>query len=225
MLQPLARISIPNNLHVYVKDPNSTELGIKILKGSIELISLLGFEKFTFKKLAIHIETTEASIYRYFESKHKIMYYFINWYWGCVSFKIYTETQNLNNAEDRLKKCIHILTAFPNPEQDFVLDNEMALKEIVMNESAKVFQTKNVDDENKKGVFTEYKKVVEHVSSIILEINPAYPYPNMLVSTMIEGSNQQRFFAAHLPRLTNVNPHEEFIETFFMDLINKTINK
>lgn len=211
------------NEHLYLKDPTSSDLGQKILRGSISLISSLGFEKFTFKKLAVEIDTTEASIYRYFESKHKILLYLINWYWSCMWFRIHMGTQNITNAEVRLKNCIHILTAIPNPTNELVLDNELELKQIVINESSKALLTKNVDDENKNGAFAEYKKVVEFVSAIILEINPSYSFPNMLISTMIEGSNQQRFFAAHLPRLTNINQKDDLVESFFTDTLLKAI--
>ena len=56
---------------IYLKDPESSELGQKIIKNSIELIDDIGFEAFTFKKLAESIGTTEAGVYRYFENKHK----------------------------------------------------------------------------------------------------------------------------------------------------------
>ncbi|MCX8486090.1 MAG: TetR/AcrR family transcriptional regulator, partial [Crocinitomicaceae bacterium] len=146
MNQLFSKMSIPMNEHLYLKDPTSSDLGQKILSGSISLISSLGFEKFTFKKLAIAIETTEASIYRYFESKQKILLYLINWYWSCMWFRIHMGTQNIPDAEVRLKNCIHILTAIPNPMQELVLDNELELKQIVINESSKVLLTKNVDD-------------------------------------------------------------------------------
>jgi hypothetical protein len=42
---------------------------------------------------------------------------------------------------------------------------------------------------------------------------------------MIEGSNQQRFFAAHLPRLTNVKDDSDFVESFYTDIIFKTLTK
>jgi AcrR family transcriptional regulator len=216
-------MSIPMNEHLYLKDPTSSELGQKILDGSISMISSLGFEKFTFKKLAVEIDTTEASIYRYFESKHKLLLYLINWYWSCMWFRIHMGTQNIPDAEVRLKNCIHILTAIPNPSNELVLENELDLKHIVINESMKVLLTKNVDDENQNGAFTEYKKVVEFVSAIILEINPSYEFPNMLISTMIEGSNQQRFFAAHLPRLTNIHQQDDLVESFFTETILKVI--
>ena len=211
------------NEHLFLKDPTSSELGQKILSGSISLISSLGFEKFTFKKLALEIDTTEASIYRYFESKQKILLYLINWYWSCMWFRVHMGTQNIEDAEVRLKNCIHILTAIPNPSNEFVMENELDLKHIVINESLKVLLTKNVDDENQNGAFTEYKKVVEFVSAIILEINPSYEFPNMLISTMIEGSNQQHFFAVHLPRLTNINKKDDLVESFFTETILKVI--
>jgi AcrR family transcriptional regulator len=223
MNQLFSKMSIPMNEYLYLKDPTSSDLGHKILSGSISLISSLGFEKFTFKKLAQEIDTTEASIYRYFESKQKILLYLINWYWSCMWFRIHMGTQNIIDAEVRLKNCIHILTSIPNPHNELVLDNELALKQIVINESSKVLLTKNVDDENKNGTFAEYKKVVEFVSAIILEINPTYEFPNMLISTMIEGSNQQRFFAAHLPRLTNINQKDDLVESFFTDTLLKAI--
>jgi hypothetical protein len=42
---------------------------------------------------------------------------------------------------------------------------------------------------------------------------------------MIEGSNQQRFFAEHLPRLTNSRKEADLVEDFYMDLVFKTIKK
>jgi AcrR family transcriptional regulator len=223
MNQMFSKMSIPTNENLYLKDPTSSDLGKKILSGSISLLSSLGFEKFSFKKLALAIDTTEASIYRYFEGKHKMLLYLINWYWSCIWFRLHMGTQNIQDPEVRLKNCIHILTSIPNPTTELVLENELALKQIVINESSKVLLTKNVDDENKNGAFSEYKKVVAFVSSIILEINPTYAFPNMLVSTMIEGSNHQHFFAAHLPRLTNMNSKTDLVESFFTDTLSKVI--
>ncbi len=62
-----------------VKDPQETKLGMSILNTSIELIDSIGFEKLTFKKLAIEVGTTEASIYRYFENKNQLLQYLFAW--------------------------------------------------------------------------------------------------------------------------------------------------
>lgn len=223
MINVLSTIHVSINKNLFLKDPLTSLLGNNILNGSIELIDLLGFERFTFKKLAVKIQTTEASIYRYFENKNKLLLYLTNWYWGCIATRLVFETNNIAEPELRLKKAIHILTAFPNPDKDSLLRNEEMLKRIVMNEALKVVLTKEVDYENQIGIFSVYKDVVNSVVDIITEINPNYPYPNMLVSSMIEGSNQQRFFAEHLPKLTNLKKGADLVEDFYLDLVFKTL--
>jgi len=216
-------IKLPINEKLYLKDPQSSEIGNKILNESIDLINEIGFEKFTFKKLATKISTTEASIYRYFESKHKLLLYLINWYWSCIATRMLFETSNIQDPILRLKKAIHILTALPNPQAEQVLANEIYLKEIVINEAWKAFLTKEIDSENKDVVFSVYKTVVNDVVQMIQTINPNYLYPNMLVTTVIEGSNQQRFFGQHLPKLTNSSSEVDFVEQFYQDMIFKAI--
>ena len=80
----MAIIQIQLNDNLYLRDPQETELGRNIVNNSIELIDEIGFEKFTFKKLATKIESTEASIYRYFENKHRLLIYLIAWYWNWI---------------------------------------------------------------------------------------------------------------------------------------------
>ena len=65
------RIQIPEQL--YVKDPETTDLGKRIVEHSILLINELGFECFTFRKLGAAIGSPESTIYRYFENKHKLL--------------------------------------------------------------------------------------------------------------------------------------------------------
>jgi AcrR family transcriptional regulator len=216
-------IKLPINEKLYLKDPQSSEIGNKILNESIDLINEIGFEKFTFKKLAVKISTTEASIYRYFESKHKLLLYLINWYWSCIATRMLFETSNIQDPTLKLQKAIHILTALPNPQAEQILANELNLKEVVINEASKAFLIKEIDSENKDGVFSVYKSVVNNTVEMIKAINPNYPYPNMLVTTVIEGSNQQRFFAQHLPKLTNSSSESDFVEQFYQDLIFKAI--
>jgi AcrR family transcriptional regulator len=225
MNQALNHISISINSELYLKDPHTSTLGLSMLGGAIVLIDKLGFELFTFKKLANEINTTEASIYRYFENKHKLLLYLTNWYWGGIATRLLFETNNISNPNERLKKAIHILTSFPDPNKDSLFKDEQILKRIVINEAIKGVITKEVDQDNQVGIFSIYKDVVNSVVDIIVEINPKYPFPNMLVSSMIEGSNQQRFFAEHLPRLTNSRKEEDLVEDFYMDLVFKTIKK
>jgi hypothetical protein len=93
----LIRLTIRINQQIYLKDPESSELGRKIISGSIDLIEQDGFEAFTFRKLAVYIGSTEASVYRYFENKHKILLYITSWYWGWLQYQVWINTMNLDS--------------------------------------------------------------------------------------------------------------------------------
>ena len=81
-------IRISLNPGLYLKDPQESDLGRRIIKHSILLLEELGFEQFNFKKLAEAMGSTEASIYRYFENKHLLLIYLVSWYWEWLSYMI-----------------------------------------------------------------------------------------------------------------------------------------
>ena len=93
----LSNFKISVNPDIYLKDPESSELGRKIINHSIALIDELGFEQFTFKKLGIRITSNESSIYRYFENKHMLLLYLSSWYWTWVEYKIVINTHSIDN--------------------------------------------------------------------------------------------------------------------------------
>ncbi|AMC12051.1 TetR family transcriptional regulator [Lutibacter profundi] len=217
------QIHIEVNSELYLKKPDSSELGRRIISGSIELINELGFEEFTFKKLGNKIGSPESSIYRYFESKHTLLIYLTSWFWSWIEYRLVFATINVNSPIDKLKRAIKILTQPVVVDKSFSYINEVLLHKIIITESVKVFHTKDVDDENKKGYFKSYKQVVQRVSGMVIEINPNFKFPHMLVSTVIEGANHQRYFAQHLPSLTNVEKGKENIVEFYIDLIFKVI--
>lgn len=219
----LAKVRIAVNTHVFIKDPESSKLGVKIVAGSVELIDEQGFDHFTFRKLARHIGSTEASIYRYFESKHKLLLYLTGWYWAWIEYKLVFALVNVPMPNDRLERALALLTEAPHPDVNYKHINTEKLCRIVIAESAKAHLTKEVDEENEDGVFGDYKNIVGKVAAIIDEINPEYKYPRMLISTVIEGAHQQRFFAEHLPRLTDILEGEDAICVFYKDLVFKAI--
>jgi AcrR family transcriptional regulator len=221
----ISNISIQVRQCIYLKDPASSDLGKRILQGSIDMIDDIGFEQFTFRKLAAQIGSTEASVYRYFESKHKLLLYLTSWYWGWLEYRLVFKLANVEPAEERLRRAVKLLTE--NIEEDGSIDyiNEVKLNHIVIAESSKTYLTKDVDEENAEGVFAGYKKLVARVSEVIEEINPKFKYPHMLVSTVIEGSHQQRYFAEHLPKLTDIMEGEDAIVDFYTTLVFSTIEK
>lgn len=209
------------NPTVYSKVPESSTLGKKILKGSVELMFELGYDDFTFKKLAQHIGSTEASIYRYFDNKHKLLIYLFLWYWNWQEYRLVFGLNNITDARDRLNKAITLLTQSIEDDSDFSHISESLLHRIIITESPKVYLSKMVDQDNSDGYFKPYKDVVKRVSDIISEISPKYKYPHMLATNIIEGAHHHRFYAEHLPGLTDKVKGEDTATSFFLSLVNE----
>ena len=207
----------------YVKDPESSELGRHIISKSIEMINALGFEAFTFKKLGNAIGPNESSVYRYFSNKHMLLVYLLNWYWSWMDYRIVLQTSNLNKAKDKINKAVELLVADVKQDSDFSFINEILLNRIIITESSKIYHNKDVDNENEKGFYKTFKQVVQRVSDFILEFNPKYKYPHMLISTIIEGAHHQRYFAEHLPSLTDVEEGQNNIISFYTNLVFNTL--
>ena len=204
------KISLNNGL--YLKEPQDSKLGRNIIKHSILMIDKFGFESFTFKKLAEEINSTEASIYRYFENKHLLLLFLVNWYWEWVSYLIGINTINVEDPKKKLKIIIHsfVYASKENPSVTYV--NESKLHRIVISEGNKTYHTKEVDNENSKGFFKSYKDLAESVSNVISDINPAFKYPFSLATNLFEMSNNHIFFAKHLPRLTDVSVEKNEVD-------------
>lgn len=221
-------IQIKLNEKLYLRDPQDTKLGRKIIEHSILLIDEIGFEDFTFKKLADKINSTEASVYRYFENKHLLLVYLLSWYWEWVKFRIEFNAYNIEDPGQRLRIALETIidSALPNPSVDFV--DEEVLHRIVVAEGIKTYRTKMVDKENKKGFFLTYKSLCGMLAEMITAVNPHFPYPKALASTLMEMSNDHIYFAEHLPSLTDItienedlSPAKQLLEDFTFGLLEK----
>ena len=206
-----------------LKDPQSSSLGQRMISEGIQLLAQKGYEHFTFRKLAQRIGSTEASVYRYFESKHKFLLYLYDWYWAWVSYRISLATANIKSPKIRLQQAIKVLVSKVEIDASVTFVNEVDLHRVIVNESAKAYLVKDVDEVNQEGAYLGYKSVVQTVSDIILEVKADFRYPHMLVSTVVEGAHLQRFFMEHLPRLTNKCKGQDAVLNFYIDLVNKTL--
>ena len=203
----LSDISIPTGLSL--KNPLESKLGRSIISNSILLLDEIGFESFTFKKLALKMGSNETSLYRYFENKHFLLLYLVVWYWNWVSYLIDYNTMNILDPNRKLDIIIDnfVYASKENPSVEFV--NEKTLHRIIISESAKAYHTKNIDEENKQGFYLSYKALIQKVADVILEINDKFPYPHSFASNLFEMANNEIFFAEHLPRLTDISVKEE----------------
>lgn len=197
-------IHIVHNEKLFLRDPNHTDLGRKILDQGIRLIDELGFEGFTFKKLAKQINSTEASIYRYFENKHKLLIYLVAWYWAWLAFLLDYETHNITAPIDRLHAAIGVLVNANQYDPRTAHINEALLHRIVVAESSKAFLTKAVDGQQAEGLFQGYILLVDKFARILRDVNPEFLFAKALAVTAIETSRKQLFFAEHIPAVTEV---------------------
>ncbi len=223
MQEILSNLTIKVSEGLYQINPQTSKLGKNIVINSVTMIDEIGFEKFNFKKLGDEIGSPEASIYRYFKSKNQLLTYLISWYWGWMEYRLVLETTNIESADTRLTKSITLIAS--NTNEHIIIEgiDIKKLHQIIISESIKSYLTKDVDKANKEGAFHNYKQFVERISKIIQEINPEYIYPQMLITTIVEGVHLQVFFADHLPRLTNKLETPNYISDFYINLAINTI--
>ena len=224
MDQILSNIKIQLNEKLYVKDPETSTLGKKIIKNSIVLINEIGFEEFTFKKLGEKISSNESSIYRYFESKHKLLLYLSSWYWGWIDYKLAFATTNIDNPMERLTRGIAVVTQKIEDDASTLHVNESILNKIIIQEFTKTLLTKEVDEENKEGFFLVYKRVINRIIEMIHDVDPNYGYAKSLASSIVEGALHQHFLKDHLKTITNCN--QDISPTdFYLNLISTLLKK
>ncbi len=203
---------------LFLRDPDGTEVGKSIVRESIKLISDIGYEQFTFKKLALEIPTTEATVYRYFENKHKLLIYLIDYYWAFIRYQVLFNINNLKSPEDKIRTIIDLLVWEDNSTMYSTEIDHKALYYIAITDGSKTFLSKEVDNLNRHQVFVPYKELCELIASVFREYNPGYKFANSLASTLVETSHFQYFFMHHLPRLCDFadlkDPKvlEEFLE-------------
>lgn len=192
------------NEKLYLKDPEGSEIGKNILKRSVALINTLGFELFTFKKLAEDVGTTEATVYRYFENKYRLLNYIVAWYWHWLDYQLMFNTNNITDSRQKIKTITNILTwqLEGKHASGYLIDMD-DLHEIIIAESSKVYLTKHVSEDNQHQLFKPYKNFCAHIAQIFIAYNPNYIYSRSLASTIVEMAHFQDFFMTNLPSLTD----------------------
>jgi AcrR family transcriptional regulator len=220
----LNNLKVEINNKIYLKDPESTDLGKRIIQASIVMIYDIGFEQFTFRKLGKEIASNESSVYRYFESKHKLLLYLTSWYWGWMEYQLILRTLSITDDALKLDAAVHILTQEVVQDMNFEHIDEITLSKIVVEEYSKSYLTKEVDQENKDGYFAIYKRLVLRLRDMIATVIPDYPFATSLSSTIIEGSLHQHFLRRHFTALTDCNQIVSPAD-YFLHLIHQVTTK
>lgn len=195
------------NEHLFLRDPEGSELGRKIVREGIALFGEIGLEEATFRKLADRMGTKEASIYRYFENKHRLLVYLVAWYWQWLEYQVVFQTNNLKDPREKLERVLRLLllkdvSDAPGSNGADGIDLK-TLHGIVIREASKAYLTRHVTEDNRQQLFKPYKDLCARIAGIILEQQPDYPFARSLASTIIEMAHYQAFFMQNLPSLTD----------------------
>lgn len=216
-------VQLQINQDTYLKDPESTELGKRILENSIQMINELGFDLFTFKKLGEKIGSNESSIYRYFENKHKLLLYLVSWYWSWLEYRLVVHTFAIEDPKKKIETVIELINSLAVQSPCYPHINAGTLHDIMIEEYSKSYLTKQVDRENREGYFEVYKRLVKRLEEMIQAYRPDYPHASSLASLVYDGSLHQGFLKKHFPSITDCHDQEARIE-FFKQLLFSTLN-
>lgn len=222
------QIYLKMNTGLFLRNPESTVTGKKIISTGVQLISEIGFEGFTFKKLAEAINSTEATVYRYFENKHKLLTYIVDWYWYWLDYQVVFHTNNIASAQEKLSIIIAILTSQQpaNNAPENIIDRNH-LHKIIITDSSKTYLTHLVSEHNKINFFKPYKDLCARIGNIILEVKPDYKFSKSLSSSMIELAHFQEYFMLNLPSLTDFGEEKDLksLQEFLKSLVFSSLNR
>lgn len=191
------------NGNLFLRDPEQSELGRRIVRQGITVMEEIGFEEMTFRKLAERLNTKEASIYRYFENKHRLLVYLVAWYWQWLEYQVVFQTHNLNDPSDKLHGVLRLLLLKDINELGSDDIDIRALHRIVIREASKAYLTRHVTEDNRQHLFKPYKDLCSRIAGLMLAYRPDYAFARSLASTLIETAHYQAFFMQHLPSLTD----------------------
>ncbi len=215
-------VDIKINEKLYLREPKNSELGRKIIVEGILMIESIGIEDFTFKKLALEMKTTEASIYRYFENKQMFLLYVLSWYWQWLEYLIVYKTNNITDPYKKIEIVLDVLLLrnIENTAGGIDVDKKV-LQMLVIKEASKSYLNHQVKRYNESEFFKPYKDLSKRISKIILELNPQYAFEKNLSSTVLLMSRNLYFFEENLPSLAEKeeNIEDSKIKAYLLHLI------
>ena len=188
-----ASISFVIDSSLYLRYPEETSLGKKMVSESIIMMDEDGYDAFTFKKLAARIDSTEASIYRYFRNKHQLLCYLVSWYWTWLEYFIQYRTTNINDSKRKLEMAIAALLESDIDDPNIPHINEGILHRLVVAESARVYMPRPTEITDYNGILRGYNLMCSRLIEFIKGIDPKYKYTRELVDTLLSISHNRLF--------------------------------
>lgn len=217
----IKNISIKIDPEIFLKDPESSELGLSIIKESIDTLYKIGYDDFNFKKLSDKINTSEASIYRYFENKHRLLLYLINWFWLWMEYRLIYSAIDETGKRKRIEKAIVILCTEVDKSEKLAHIDVYKLYHIVISDVSRHY-FKGLKNEECENLYHGYYSLCQRLSHLIHTSSPNYKNPLTLSSAIIDMVFFQKFLIERLPGLTDLE--EKDLEKFFIKTVFKILN-
>lgn len=173
----------------YLRNPHTTALGKKMIARAITIIDEIGYSQFTFKKLALSINSVEASIYRYFENKEHMLFYLVATYWTATNFRVKFFTQMLRSHEERVYTTIDVLTGIQSaavPGLDF--NQYEALQRIARKNyfyALTILRNKENGEVLERELFKVSKEIQDHLEASIRKLAPSFQYSALMADTIM----------------------------------------
>jgi len=190
---------------LHLRDPGISVVGERILSEGLVLMNELGLEVFTFKKLAERAEYTEATIYKYFPNKQRLLQYYFQLYWMWLDTHCQQEGRSLTDAWERLQGDIRSLCGLWAKDAMAAQLDPVALRALVIVEGSKSFLHRNVDEDNKLKLFQPYKDLCAHIAAELKACDRKCKHPRTIATTLIEMAHSLDFAMDHLPALTELS--------------------
>ncbi|GAB3495155.1 TetR/AcrR family transcriptional regulator [Spirosoma knui] len=219
-------VQVRMNERLFLRNPDGSELGRRIVRQGILLYDEIGFEEATFKKLADRLNTKEASIYRYFENKHRLLIYLVAWYWQWLEYQLVFQTNNLTDPGEKLERLLRLILLKDLDTSSTDDIDVKALHRVVIRESSKVYLTHHVTEDNRQQLFKPYKDLCGRIAALILDYRPDYPFARSRASSLIETAHYQAFFMQNLPTLTDfeISKDENQLLDFLRHVLFSSLN-
>lgn len=204
----------------------SSESGRRMLAVGASLIFEMGLENFTSKKLAQAAGVTEATVYKYFANKHRLLQYYFQLYWTWLEQQIKVFTAIESQVAQRLQKAVRVLCQMPEVAADPGVVSKEELRRLVVAEGTKAYLHVQVDADNAKKLFAPYKSVTAILAAMIKEVRPDLSYPFALATTLVEMSHSLEFYRLHLPALTDFpdDKQNDKLALFLLNILSETLH-
>ncbi len=221
----MTKYSFSLSSDLYLRDPLSSDKGKDLLRHGAPLILEMGLEAFTARKLAEASNITEATVYKYFANKQKLLQYYFQLYWTWLEQQIKVFTAVEDDPKQKLLKAVRLLSDMPSVAADPGLVSKEVLRQLVVMEGVKAFHHAQVDADNALKLYAPYKSVAALIANMIVKVDPNQPYPYSLATTLLEMSHSLEFYRDHLPSLTDFPRDQDpaKLTAFLVHFINRFI--